>query len=284
MLFLFSIPFFLGAIVGSFLHVVSIRFHTGKSLRGRSQCFSCGAQLRWYELIPLFSYLIQKGRCRRCGSRIPREVFLAEVLTAVVFLGITARFLFSRTYTLPLSPYLISTFYLYIVFSLLIIIFFYDLRHKIIPNELTYTLTLLTFVGMFFFSFQGGTLLTYTGFHYPPLADIVGALLIPGVFVAVWYLSRGRLMGLGDPKLMLPLVLLLGWEHGLSSIILSFWIGSVTVFTLFLTSLLRKHFRHSLLPFSKRGILQTEIPFAPFLIIAAFFTVVTGWSLFQFVW
>ena len=63
-----------GLLLGSFLNVVSLRFNTGKSLNGRSMCFSCAKTLQWFELIPVVSWLIQKGRCRGCSSRISFEL------------------------------------------------------------------------------------------------------------------------------------------------------------------------------------------------------------------
>ncbi len=213
-----------GAIMGSFLHVVSLRFHTGKSLRGRSHCLSCGTQLRWYELIPLVSWIIQKGRCRHCGAKIPLDVFIAELLSSLLFLSIALRSYFAAGETDLSLSYVLSTLYLFLVSSLFLIVFFYDARHKIIPDEFSVALAVLTLVGAFFFGFEG-RIYTFLGFHIPHTLDLLAGILIPLPFALIWLLSRGILMGLGDPKLMVSIGFLLGLRRGWSAVFLAFWLG-----------------------------------------------------------
>ena len=151
--FITIFSFILGAILGSFLLVVSLRFNTGKSLKGRSSCFSCNKSLNWYELIPLFSYLIQKGRCRGCKSFIQQETFLVEFCMGLVLTLINTRALFHGldNSTILLSQgYLIGSVYLMIVFSVLAVVFLYDLRHKIIPDQFSLVFALLGLFGSFF--------------------------------------------------------------------------------------------------------------------------------------
>src|SRR3989339_930062 len=81
------IVFCFGAIIGSFLNVVTLRLGTGESVvSGGSKCFSCGKKLKWIELVPIFSFLIQKGRCRECKSKISLQYPAVEILTGLVFL------------------------------------------------------------------------------------------------------------------------------------------------------------------------------------------------------
>ena len=96
-LFIYILLFIFGLIVGSFLNVVIFRYQPGKKVfdpkliggpgnwKTRSRCMSCKKQLVWYELLPLVSFLIQKGKCRGCGAKISLQYFLVELLSGLVF-------------------------------------------------------------------------------------------------------------------------------------------------------------------------------------------------------
>src|SRR5574343_2050011 len=79
------LSFVFGAIVGSFLNVVSLRFNTGVGLGGRSKCMSCGTGLTWKELVPIFSFLFQRGACKKCKSKISWQYPLVEFVAGVIF-------------------------------------------------------------------------------------------------------------------------------------------------------------------------------------------------------
>src|SRR3989344_1035853 len=81
----FVLAFIFGLIIGSFLNVVIYRINTRKSLHGRSACMSCQNQLLWYELIPVFSFLGLKGRCRNCKTKISIQYPLVELMTGLIF-------------------------------------------------------------------------------------------------------------------------------------------------------------------------------------------------------
>ncbi len=262
----------LGTIFGSFLNVVSLRFNTGKSLQGRSICFSCGKTLSWYELIPVVSWLVQGGRCRKCSSRIPFELLASELLTGIFFGLIMGRGLFSSGSLLIDKGYLIATIFLFIIFSLLVVILFYDIRHKIIPDELSFSFGLMTFLGLFFFGFSNN-IFTFLGFHIPGIWDIIAGLLIPLPFVLIWFFSKGKFIGLGDPKLMVGMGFLLGLARGISAVFISFWIGLLFTISLLI---INKIFSKKLLSDGKKSIMKQEIPFAPFLILGLFIAIVFG--------
>jgi len=255
----------LGFIIGSFLNVVSLRYGTGKSLQGRSMCMSCGKTLSWYELIPVFSWLSQKGRCRSCSSRIPFELLASELITGLFFGLIAARgfFLKKDIDFLMSQPYLMATLYLFLIFSVLIVILFYDMRHKIIPDSFSFIFTFLAFLSMFFFKFENGVFLA-SPFHLPSLTHFLAGILIPLPFALIWLFSKGRLIGLGDPKLMLGIGFLLGLTKGFSAIFLAFWIGALFALALWLINII---FHKNLVKQGKKSIMKTEVPFAPFLII-----------------
>ena len=261
----------LGFIFGSFLNVVSLRFNTGKSLNGRSMCFSCAKTLQWYELIPVVSWLIQKGRCRSCSSRISFELLLSEILTGAFFGLIAARGFFADAFILDV-PYIISTVYLVSIFSLLVVVLFYDMRHKIIPDELSFAFGLIAFLGMFFFAFENGVF-NYIGFQIPNVWHMLSGILLPLPFVIIWYLSKGSQIGLGDPKLMVGIGFLLGLSRGLSAIFFAFWIGALFALSLIIVN---KIFHKKLVSRGKKSIMKKEIPFAPFLILGTFIIIISG--------
>jgi prepilin signal peptidase PulO-like enzyme (type II secretory pathway) len=244
--------FFLGTAIGSFLNVVILRYNTGLGIaEGRSQCFSCGKTLEWYELIPVFSFLFLKGRCSRCQSRISWQYPLIECITGLSFLAIFLKY--ENLFALSPQTFFVTMLYSLIVVSILIVILVYDIHHKIIPDGLVFILALLAF-GRLFFALDPvltrGSLL-----HF--LAGPILAL----PFALLWLVSKGKWMGLGDAKLILPLGWLLGLAGGISGIILAFWIGALASVTLIVIQKSNLSFKGSHLT------MKSEIPFAPFLII-----------------
>ncbi len=237
--------FLLGAIIGSFLNVVIYRYNSGLSpLKGRSICFSCGHELYWYNLIPLFSFVIQGGRCSFCRSRISVQYPLIEFLTALFFVVIF--------YKLGLS---FLTLYYWLFFSILIIIAAYDLRHKIIPDGLVYFLILLSLLKIVTDFWLFGEINWY---------DITTAAIVALVFGLMWLISNGKWMGFGDAKLVLALGLVLSFCSILAFVFFSFILGSVVII---LVMLLFKLYE---ILFGYRIEIDREVPFAPFLILSAF--------------
>ncbi len=266
----------LGAILGSFLHVVSLRLRTGVSfIKGSSRCLSCGTKLSWYELIPLFSWILQKGRCRHCSSPIPKEVFFAELLTSFLFFFISGRYLFIEKIRQNFSfqSYFLVTLLFLFLSSVFIIIFFYDLRHKIIPDELFYIALFVSLFAFFFFSFDKYGVYQYVGFHFSFL-DFLRIFLIPLFFFFIWFFSKGKYIGFGDIKFMVLISLLFPFSYALSTIFLSFWIATFVVFFAFFLRL--DYFAAR----KRKSIMKEEIPFAPFLILATWITTVTGFNVF----
>jgi len=252
-LLIFIFVFLLGTIIGSFLNVVIYRFNTGRTMvSGRSICMNCNNNLRWYELIPVFSFLIQSGKCRRCASKISHQYPLVELLTGLVFALILFKFL--PLLFVSYSLYLLYVVLFVFIFSLLIVISVYDLRHKIIPDKLVYTFGIISLLSTFINPSQLGTI-----FALPSIYTLIAGPLIALPFVLIWYFSKGRLMGLGDGKLVLGIGWILGISQGIFAIILSFWIGTIVSLVIMFLS-------------KKRMNLKTEIPFAPFIIISAFLT------------
>lgn len=264
----YVVAFILGAIIGSFLNVYIYRFHTGKSLAGHSRCLSCGKRLRWFELIPILSYLAIRGRCRDCKSYVPVRYMLVETLTA---------FLFFLTLTVTTSFFEILI--LWFVVSLLVVIMTYDFYHFIIPDSLTITLLtailVLTTYGALLRPFD------WTTFGFEVLFALCGSAF----FLLLWVVSKGVWLGFGDVKLVFPLGLLVGGASVFSFIVLSFWVGAGVSICLLAIQRWRRGKSHLRLV-SPAITMKSAVPFAPFLISGAlltFFFKINVLSLFSFV-
>ncbi len=240
----------LGLVIGSFLNVYIYRFHTGRSLSGSSHCLSCARPLTWYELLPVFSYLALRGRCRTCGSYIPFRYVLVELLTAALFVLVYA----------IVQPSLMLLLW-FILVSLLVVILVYDLYHLIIPNELVVAVGIVS-VAMFF------TAAPFTGIPAVLILHAAAALGAFAFYGGLWLVSGGRWIGLGDAKLAVPLAFLLGPWATFSFIVLSFWIGAGLSVLLLLLQRLLKRGQHRLSKFGVTITMKSEVPFAPFLIVA----------------
>ncbi len=271
------ISFILGTVVGSFLNVVSLRHNTGKGLSGRSFCFTCGKTLKWYELIPVLSFVIQKGKCRTCKSIISWQYPIVEVLTGVLFLGLSQKFLdfFILGAIVGVGNFygamILCALIIYaVLFGLLIAIGVYDLRHKIIPNKLVYVFISVAFIRVVGVSFINIFVLGDTFVSVLPNLLSGPAVALP--LFLVWFLSSGRAMGFGDVKLALGLGWMMSLWGALAALMISFWIGGIV--GIILLSL-----------FNKKITMKTEVPFAPFLIagtIVAFFFNINVFSFLEF--
>ncbi len=268
---LLILVFIFGAIIGSFLNVVIYRLHTGRNLSGHSHCLSCGTNLRWYHLFPLFSYLFLRGRCQFCTALISVRYFVVELITAILFtLGVMTNLITD-----------LKTFILYgLIFSVLVIITVYDFNHFIIPDEMTLLLILSTII-LLLVKYQQG-LLTIADLKTDFLVAIIGTAF----FGFLWLISKGEWLGLGDVKLAFPLGLLVGYKLVFSFIVVSFWLGAIiSLLMIYLTSLIVRGKTH--LPNSHKTLtMKSAVPFAPFLVLGSLLTLFTDinvLSLFSFV-
>lgn len=250
----YILVFIFGTIVGSFLNVLILRYNTGVSIiKGRSFCFSCGKKLGPMELIPVLSFIMQGGKCAGCQAKISWQYPVVEIITGLLFLAVFQKY-FGLMGLIFDWPYILISL---IVMAILLCITVYDLRHKIIPDGLMITfsvLAILKIVADFFFL----PLLPMEMKEHIIWYLIAGpALAFP--FFLIWLFSKGRWMGLGDPKLMLGIGWFLGPVMGLSAIILAFWLGAGFGLLLLLLSKFKWH------GLKIHG--KTEVPFAPFLVL-----------------
>lgn len=253
--------FLLGIMVGSFLNVVILRLNTGRGVGGRSYCFSCGKQLEWFELIPLLSHFFLAGRCRGCHSRISFQYPLVELITGLIFL-----YFFKDLYVdTPTLFSLSSLLYQWVIWSILLVIFVYDLRHQIVPNGFVYAFIGLGFVRLLIFC--GPSPCLSPSFIHTVISG--GILFL--FFFTLWFISQGRWIGFGDAKLALGIGFYLGLSIGLSALALAFWIGATVSVSILIVQKIRKKFLSQGLSLGIETLtMKSAIPFAPFLIIGTF--------------
>jgi leader peptidase (prepilin peptidase)/N-methyltransferase len=241
--------FILGMIIGSFLNVVIYRFNTGRGLGGRSMCFTCRRTLSWHELVPIVSYINQRGTCRGCKSKISIQYPLVEGLTGIVFVSIFLKMVsldFTNLWTLVFY----GIFFMY-MFSLLIVISVYDYHHQVIPDKLVWLFNFLALISIVF-TFSGNV-----QFNVPTLGAIFAGPIIAAPLFFLWLITQGKGMGFGDVKLGLGIGWLLGLASGAAALMLSFWIGAVVSILILLLS--RKKIK-----------MKLKIPFGPFMCLATF--------------
>jgi len=273
---LFLCFFILGTIIGSFLNVAILRYGT-KKLSGRSCCFSCGKPLRWFELVPILSFFIQKGRCRGCRSGISWQYPLVELITGLIFALVAWKNLQPTTYNLQLDqPFLLLVVGSeLLVWCFLVALSAYDVKHKIIPDALVYSAAAVSLLILLrsYFETYNLQLATYNFFSGFLLATPVAAL---------WFFSKGRAIGLGDAKLILLFPWFLGLAKGISALIIGFWIGAaVSLGALCLkttTNYLPRQcclgLRHRL----KHLGMKTEFPLGPFLVLGLLLVYLFSWD------
>ena len=269
--FFLILIFFLGTILGSFVAVIVNRYNTGLPFfKGRSICFSCNTQLQNKDLIPIFSFLSLKGRCRYCESKIPKETFFTELLMGflAVLAALKSDFLIFNLSFFSFFFFLIIFF----IFANILLITMYDLKHFIIPDSFLLSFFVLSLVYILIFS-------PIIGWQVSIFLPFLSAVILALPFLLIFLASKGRWLGFGDVKYILVLGFFLGFSQGLSAIVLSFWIGAI----LSLIALsLKKLTPHINLPLLKNNLtIKSEIPFGPFLSLGIIISFYLSADLFQ---
>ena len=236
---LYIIVFIFGSIWGSFSNVCIRRIPNNTSvIKGRSHCPSCNKLIKWYDNIPLLSFLILKAKCRDCATTIDVKYFIIELISALNFVLIFYLFGFS------------STTILFFILSIgFLIIFFIDLKHFIIPNEITYPLMMLGFLKSFDPNLN---LNLFPNFIDSLIGGFFGYVIIWLVIFIYKKLRNKEGMGLGDAKLVS---------------VIGFWFGWISIpFVIFFSSAIALIKVIPDLIKNKKN-LSSEIPFGPYLIV-----------------
>lgn len=201
---LYIIIFLYGIVIGSFLNVCICRIPNKESIvRVRSHCMNCGYQLKWYDLVPLFSYIFLGGRCRKCKEKISIQYPLIEGLNGVLYCIVFAK------YGLSLEALLYA-----LLFSALITLSVIDFRTYEIPLGINIFILALGLIRI---------VTDYTNW----LDYAIGFLCVSGFLYLIYFLTKGRGIGGGDIKLMAVCGLLIGWKLIILSFLLGCVIGSV---------------------------------------------------------
>jgi leader peptidase (prepilin peptidase) / N-methyltransferase len=232
----------LGLAVGSFLNVCIYRLPRRESLNWPgSHCTTCNRSLSWFENVPLVSWLLLRGRCRTCDSKIGIVYPIVEVVTAVLFAGGVVIY----GWTPLLAVRLLFA-------CAMIVLFVIDLQHRILPNVITVP------------GIVAGLLFSAV---LPPgwLASLVGAIAGGGalfLIAEVYYRVRGvEGLGMGDVKMLAMIGAFLGWQLTLVTLMLASFSGSVVGVGMIA---------------SGRRSMQAALPFGTFLAVGALVAAVYG--------
>ena len=211
------ILFAFGLAIGSFLNVVAMRYDgerflfSTRLIGGRSQCNHCKKTLRWFELVPLVSFALQGGRCRRCKARLSIQYPIVELLSGIIFVSVPFALGVGTSVAIVIAALWVAVFEALLVMTLI------DIRLGIIPDEIN---IFLGVVGVFLMIFSGGQ----ESAAFGKIISALGAGIFFALLIAV---TRGKGMGMGDLKLSIPLGLLFGWPDIILVLMAAFVIGAV---------------------------------------------------------
>ncbi len=220
----------------------------------------CRTTLAWYELIPVVSFFFLLGRCRSCKTKIAMQYPLVELASGLMFATLFLKF--QDVFFADTLAFIITFKYYAFIFCILLVISVYDLKHKIIPDQLSLLFGILAFVGLFFF---GGPS-PLEAWHVPSVIELLSGILIALPFFLLWLVSSGRWMGFGDVKFAVGIGWLLGLSQAFSALALAFWSGAIVGIALILLS--------------KKYKMKTEIPFAPYLVLGTFIAFILDLQIF----
>lgn len=230
--------FLLGLFIGSFLNVCIYRLPQNKSIvTPSSHCMTCNTPLKPWDLIPIISYLLSRGRCRYCNANFSPRYALVELLTALLFVWCFQVF--------GSSPELIKSM---IFTSLFLVITFIDYDHQLILDKV---LLCLSFAGVVINLWIGSV----------TLLNMLSSSLFGGGLLLMIALVSGGGMGDGDIKFIAALGLCFGWKYLLVTLFLSFVFGGIGGILLLVTKIKSR---------------KDLIPFGPFIALSALFTLFYG--------
>lgn len=264
-----------GLIVGSFLNVVILRMRTGRGFGGRSECLSCGHTLSWHELIPLFSYLHLRGRCRTCKSEISIQYPVVEAVTAFLY-GATVWRLSSLLLAGQVNLFAVNILFWWVLIAVFVVLATYDARHRCFPGQLLGVFALIALIASAFGGFWFGTfiLVGFTGF---PLWALLSAILVALPFLLAHLVSNGTWIGFGDVEVIAISALMLGIIPMFSVVALAAWTACAWILAYMGMMALRHRGKRGAKPSVPR-----IIPFGPFLLSGLLLVALFGIDIIRF--
>lgn len=206
---LYIMVFLIGITIGSFLNVCIYRIPRQEDIvLERSHCMSCGNVLKWYELIPVFSFLIQGGKCRKCKAKLSWQYPLIELANGLCYLWMVL-----------VKGFTVESILFCIAASTLLVLAVIDYRTYEIPFGCNVVIGILGIVRV----------ITDAAHWYQ---YVIGFCAVSGLFLLIYLATKGRGIGGGDIKLMAAAGLLLGWQNILLSLVIGSVAGSVIHLTL----------------------------------------------------
>lgn len=246
-----AIIFIFGLLIGSFLNVCIHRLPTGETIvTRRSYCPNCKNTIRWYDNIPILSYIFLLGRCRWCKGKISPRYIIVEILTASILVFLYRHFGIG------------TRFFVYGIFvSLLIVISFIDIKYRIIPDELSIVGILIGFILSLIFPSLQGTVYRLNALLNSFLGIVIGGVIIYSLGLLGNFLFKKESMGGGDVKLLAMIGAFIGWKMVIMTFFIAPIFGSIVGIILKL----------------KKG--AELIPYAPYLSIGAVISILYGKSI-----
>ena len=239
--------FLIGVFVGSFLNVIIDRLPRKETIaKGRSHCEFCKKELGWYDLVPMLSFLMLKGKCRYCKAKLSFFYPTIELSTGILF-AFTYLWI-SQIYHLPFTIY--HLIYYLIIISAFIVIFFSDLKYGIIPDKIVFPAIFISLAYLF---------IIHNSLFIIHLSSALGACAF---FLILFLITKGKGMGFGDVKLSFLLGLILGFPKIILALYLAFLTGAFVGIILIV--------------WRKKRSLKDTIPFGPFLVIGTLLSLFLG--------
>jgi leader peptidase (prepilin peptidase)/N-methyltransferase len=271
-IWLLAILFILGLCIGSFINAFEYRLYNKIDfIKARSHCPKCKHALKAQDLVPLLSFVLIGGKCRYCGTKVSWQYPIIEFLSGMLFLASGCYVLKAMHIdgVLDMLFMLLISIFIGLLFALFLFFALYDVKHKIIPNEVIY----LSIIFAIFFD-----LVLALGMHLSPiqaflniwgdfsllwnmLASVLGGLFI----ILIIVITKGKGMGGGDVKLVAFIGLLLGWKR----LLVAFYAAVITGSVIGIIWALIK----------RRKIRGFKVPFGLFLSIGGVFSILWGESI-----